>query len=88
MEDEVSKKDIYEALYGLHSGVDQFNTSLECLERSGLGIAFLSGYRLVLEQIRAGITTTILEVVTEIERRDQMKLEKRRAPPQEKSKAE
>ena len=78
MRDAVNKKDIFEALYGLHSGVEQFTTSLDCLERSGLGIAFLSGYRLVLEEIRAGITTTILEVVTEIERRDQRKLETRR----------
>jgi hypothetical protein len=41
----VKKIEIYEALYGLNAGIEQFLNSLDFLERAGLGLPFLNGYR-------------------------------------------
>jgi hypothetical protein len=40
----ISKTEVYEALYGLNAGIQQFLNSLDFLDRAGLGLPFLNGY--------------------------------------------
>ena len=79
MQKTTNKSEIYEALYGLHSGIQQFLNSLDFLERAGLGMAFLNGYRLLAAQIHSGINRAITDVLTEMEQTDLTELEKEKS---------
>lgn len=63
----IKKTEIYEALYGLNAGIQQFLTSLDFLDRAGLGIPFLNGYRILADEIRSAINFSTTEAMTVIE---------------------
>lgn len=71
----INKIEIYEALYGLNAGIQQFLTSLDCLDRSGLGIPFLNGYRILADEIRSAVNFSTTEAMTVIELLDYEQLE-------------
>src|SRR5215475_324496 len=75
----VSKAEIYEALYSLNAGIQQFLISVDFLDRAGLGLPLLNGYRILADQIRSAINFSATEVMTAIELRDYGALEKSRA---------
>lgn len=74
----VSKTEIYEALYGLNAGIQQFLDSLTLLDKAGLGLPFLNGYRILADEIRSAINFSTAETMTAIELRDYKELEKER----------
>lgn len=74
----IRKIEIYEALYGLNAGIQQFLDSLDFLERAGLGLPFLNGYRIVADEIRSAINFSTTEVMNAIEYKDYKQLESER----------
>lgn len=76
---QVKKTEVYEALYGLNAGIQQFLTSLDFLDSAGLGLPFLNGYRILADEIRSAINFSTTEVLTVIELRDYEELENRRS---------
>lgn len=84
----IKKTEIYEALYGLNAGIQQFLNSLDFLDRAGLGIPFLNGYRILADEIRSAINYSTTEAMTVIELIDYQQLETLRSrfafPPIEK----
>jgi hypothetical protein len=74
----VSKTELYEALYGLNAGIQQFLNSLTFLDKAGLGLPFLNGYRILADEIRSAINFSTAETMTAIELRDYKELEKER----------
>jgi hypothetical protein len=85
---EVTKTEVYEALYGLNAGIQQFLNSLDFLDRAGLGLPFLNGYRILADEIRSAINFSTAETMTAIELRDYEALKRKRTkfsfPPIEK----
>jgi hypothetical protein len=75
----INKIEIYEALYGLNAGIQQFLNSLDFLDRSGLGIPFLNGYRILADEIRSAINFSTTEAMTVIELLDYEQLENLRS---------
>lgn len=75
----IKKIEIYEALYGLNAGIQQFLNSLDFLDRSGLGLPFLNGYRILADEIRSAINFSTTEAMTAIELLDYEQLENLRA---------
>jgi hypothetical protein len=75
----VKKIEIYEALYGLNAGIEQFLNSLDFLERAGLGLPFLNGYRILAEEIRSAVNFSTAETMTALELRDYQELKKQRS---------
>lgn len=75
----IKKNEIYEALYGLNAGIQQFLDSLDFLDRAGLGIPFLNGYRILADEIRSAINFSTTEAMTVIELLDYQQLETLRA---------
>jgi hypothetical protein len=75
---EIRKTEIYEALYGLNAGVQQFLNSLDFLDRAGLGLPFLNGYRILADEIRSAINFSTTEAMNVIELRDYEQLESQR----------
>jgi hypothetical protein len=75
----IKKIEIYEALYGLNAGIQQFLDSLDFLDRSGLGIPFLNGYRILADEIRSAINFSTTEAMTVIELLDYQQLENLRS---------
>jgi len=75
----VKKIELYEALYGLNAGIEQFLNSLDLLERAGLGLPFLNGYRILADEIRSAVNFSTSEAITALELRDYKKLEKQRS---------
>jgi hypothetical protein len=75
----IKKIEIYEALYGLNAGIQQFLNSLDFLDRSGLGLPFLNGYRILADEIRSAINFSTTEAMTTIELLDYEQLENLRA---------
>jgi hypothetical protein len=71
----IKKTEIYEALYGLNAGIQQFLTSLDFLDRAGLGIPFLNGYRILADEIRSAVNFSTTEAMTVIELLDYQQLE-------------
>jgi hypothetical protein len=84
----IKKTEIYEALYGLNAGIQQFLNSLDFLDRAGLGIPFLNGYRILADEIRSAVNFSTTEAMTVIELLDYQQLETLRSrfafPPIEK----
>lgn len=78
-EPKIKKIEIYEALYGLNAGIQQFLNSLDFLDRSGLGIPFLNGYRILADEIRSAINFSTTEAMTVIELLDYEQLENLRS---------
>jgi hypothetical protein len=76
---ENKKTEIYEALYGLNAGIQQFLNSLDFLDRAGLGIPFLNGYRILADEIRSAINFSTTEAMTVIELFDYHQLENLRS---------
>jgi hypothetical protein len=74
----VKKTEIYEALYGLNAGIQQFINSLDFLDTSGLDLPFLNGYRILANEIRSAVNFSTTEAMTAIELRDYNDLEKQR----------
>lgn len=74
----VSKLEVYEALYGLNQGVEQFIRSLTVLQKAGLDLPFINGQKILIEEIRAGANHKILGMMTERERTDWARYEKNR----------
>jgi len=77
-EPNVTKTEIYEALYGLNAGIQQFVNSLDFLDKAGLGLPFLNGYRILADEIRSAINFSTAETMTAIELRDYKQLERQR----------
>jgi hypothetical protein len=75
----VRKFEIYEALYGLNAGIQQFMDSLDFLDRVGLGVPFMNGYRILADEIRSAINFSTTEVLAVIELHDYKELENQRA---------
>ena len=75
----IKKIEVYEALYGLNAGVQQFLNSLDFLDRSGLGIPFLNGYRILADEIRSAINFSTTEAMSVIELLDYEQLENLRS---------
>jgi len=75
----IKKIEVYEALYGLNAGIQQFLDSLDFLDSSGLGIPFLNGYRILADEIRSAINFSTTEAMTAIELLDYEQLENLRA---------
>jgi hypothetical protein len=75
----IKKIEIYEALYGLNAGIQQFLDSLDFLDRAGLGIPFLNGYRILADEIRSAINFSTTEAMTVVELLDYQQLENLRA---------
>ena len=75
----IQKIEVYEALYGLNAGIQQFLNSLDFLDRSGLGIPFLNGYRILADEIRSAINFSTTEAMTVIELLDYEQLENLRS---------
>jgi hypothetical protein len=71
----IKKTEIYEALYGLNAGIQQFLNSLDFLDRAGLGIPFLNGYRILADEIRSAINFSTTDAMTVIELMDYEQLE-------------
>ena len=71
----IKKTEIYEALYGLNAGIQQFLNSLDFLDKAGLGIPFLNGYRILADEIRSAINYSTTEAMTVIELLDYQQLE-------------
>jgi hypothetical protein len=74
----VKKIEVYEALYGLNAGIQQFLNSLDFLDEAGLGLPFLNGYRILADEIRSAINFSTTETMTAIELRDYKELERQR----------
>ena len=89
---QLSKAEIYAALFGLNAGIQQFLSSLDCLDRAGIGLPFLNGYRILADEIRSAINFSTTEAMTVIELRDYEELETQRStfnfPPIENSATE
>jgi hypothetical protein len=75
----VTKTEIYEALYGLNAGIQQFVNSLDFLDKAGFGLPFLNGYRILADEIRSAINFSTADAMTAIELRDYKELERQRA---------
>lgn len=75
----IKKIEIYEALYGLNAGIQQFLDSLDFLDRAGLGIPFLNGYRILADEIRSAVNFSTTEAMTVVELLDYEQLESLRA---------
>lgn len=75
----IQKIEVYEALYGLNAGIQQFLNPLDFLDRSGLGIPFLNGYRILADEIRSAINFSTTEAMTVIELLDYEQLENLRS---------
>jgi hypothetical protein len=75
----IKKTEIYEALYGLNAGIQHFLNSLDFLDRAGLGIPFLNGYRILADEIRSAINFSTTEAMTVIELLDYEQLENLRS---------
>src|SRR5580765_5085378 len=75
----VKKVEIYEALYGLNTGIQQFLNSLDSLDAAGLGLPFLNGYRILADEIRSAINFSTAEAMTAIELCDYEKFESQRS---------
>ncbi|HEY2170849.1 MAG TPA: hypothetical protein VGJ30_14585 [Candidatus Angelobacter sp.] len=75
----IEKTEIYEALYGLNAGIQQFLNSLDSLDRAGLGIPFLNGYRILADEIRSAVNFSTTEVMTVLELLDYRQLENLRS---------
>jgi hypothetical protein len=75
---DVKKTEIYEALYGLNAGIQQFLNSLDFLDKVGLGLPFLNGYRILADEIRSAVNFSTTEAMTAIELRDYKELERER----------
>jgi len=71
----IKKTEIYEALYGLNAGIQRFLNSLDFLDRAGLGIPFLNGYRILADEIRSAINFSTTEAMSVIELLDYEELE-------------
>ena len=88
----INKAEVYEAINGLNTGIQQFISSLDFLDTSGLGLPFLNGYRILADQIRSAVNFSATEAMTAIELRDYNDLEKQRMtfsfPPMKNLKAE
>jgi len=79
VQSKINKIEIYEALYGLNAGIQQFLDSLDFLDSSGLGIPFLNGYRILADEIRSAINFSTTEAMAVIELLDYQQLENLRA---------
>lgn len=64
------KSEIYAALYGLNSGIQQVLNSINFLDRPDLGLPFLNGYRILADEIRSGINFTTAEAMSILELRE------------------
>lgn len=71
----IKKTEIYEALYGLNAGIQQFLNSLDFLGRAGLDIPFLNGYRILADEIRSAVNYSTTEAMAVIELLDYQQLE-------------
>ena len=71
----IKKIEIYEALYGLNAGIQQFLNSLDFLDRAGLGIPFLNGYQILADEIRSAVNFSTAEAMTVVELMDYQQLE-------------
>lgn len=65
-----SKTGIYEALYDLNAGIQQFLNAVTVLENSGLSFGMLAANKLLAEELRAGMNHAIVSVMEQIESRD------------------
>lgn len=72
---EIKKTEIYEALYGLNAGIQHFLNSLDFLDRAGLGIPFLNGYRILADEIRSAINFSTTDAMAVVELLDYQQLE-------------
>ena len=70
MGESIKKIEVYEALYGLSSGVRKFLEAVDFLERAGVGTTALSQYRHLANEMCSGISTIVTELMAEVERRD------------------
>jgi hypothetical protein len=75
----VKKVEIYEALYGLNAGIQQFLNSLDFLDGAGLGLPFLNGYRILADEIRSAVNFSTAEAMTAIELYDYEELKSQRS---------
>jgi hypothetical protein len=83
----VAKIEVYEALYALNQGVEQFIRSLDVLQRAGLDLRYINGQKILVEEIRAGVNHKILGLMTEREKEDWARYEKKRLFSTSKSKS-
>src|SRR5580765_3251682 len=74
----INKADIYNALYSLNIGIQQFINSVNYLDQAGLDLPFLNGYRILADEIRSAINFSTTEAMSAIELRDYTELEKER----------
>ena len=74
----VPKAEIYEALCGLNAGIQRFLTALTVLDKSGLDLPFLNGYRILADEIRSALNFSTMDAMTVIELRDYKELENSR----------
>ena len=79
VQSKINKIEIYEALYGLNAGIQQFLDALDFLDRAGLGLPFLNGYRILADEIRSAINFSTTEAMTVVELMDYQQLENLRA---------
>lgn len=70
-----TKAEIYAALFSLNAGIQQFLNSLNFLDKSGLGLPFLNGYRILADEIRSAISFSTTEAMNVIELHDYEQLE-------------
>lgn len=75
----IKKVEIYEALYGLNAGIQQFLNSLNFLDGAGLGLPFLNGYRILADEIRSAINFSTAEAMAVLELYDYEELELQRS---------
>jgi hypothetical protein len=79
LQPKIKKIEIYEALYGLNAGIQQFLDSLDFLDRAGLGIPFVNGYRILADEIRSAVNFSTTEAMAVVELLDYQQLENLRA---------
>jgi hypothetical protein len=75
----IKKIEVYEALYGLNAGIQQFMNSLDFLDKAGLGLPFLNGYRILADESRSAINFSTAETMTVLELQDYEELESQRS---------
>src|ERR1700742_2866473 len=66
----LEKSEIYAALYGLNSGIQQVLNSINFLDRHDYRLPFLNGYQILADEIRSGINFTTAEALSIVEMRE------------------
>jgi hypothetical protein len=75
----IDKAEIYNALYSLNTGIQQFINSVNYLDQAGLDLPFLNGYRILADEIRSAINFSTTEAMSVIELANYRKLESERS---------